>query len=227
MAPVRRESRVIKENKLYGVDHRRFSLPQLSNMANLHRMNNADLLHLTDPLIQHLNNTMGTNSPTFMSQFDLTLFVEIVNGDVSFKAGSSVKGHIYFELGEGRDGQDDLPFGRRLNLYLKGFEETEFGSATQHCGRGQIISEVFPIAEWRDDKKIKVGKYAFPFEIVLPEWLPASLCVAEPDYSIYMAIKYMLVAQIEDDTAELIYVARNSLLNLSLIRHERSLIVTR
>ena len=44
---------------------------------------------------------------------------------------------------------------------------------------------------------MEIGQYCFPFEIELPDWLPASLYTAENFHSILMKIKYMLVAQVE------------------------------
>ena len=44
---------------------------------------------------------------------------------------------------------------------------------------------------------IEHGQYAFPFEIELPDWLPASTGVVENKDAIMMQIKYMLVVQIE------------------------------
>ena len=58
----------------------------------------------------------------------------------------------------------------------------------------QIISQEHPIAVWRDGHLMGEGQYAFPFEIELPDWLPASISIAEPEHSIFMQIKYMLIA---------------------------------
>jgi len=45
----------------------------------------------------------------------------------------------------------------------------------------------FPIAEWRRrDHVISEGQYAFPFEIELPDWLPASMGVAENQNAMLM-----------------------------------------
>ena len=39
--------------------------------------------------------------------------------------------------------------GKKLVLYLKGFEDTEFGDMNNaECGRAPIINMEFPIAEW-------------------------------------------------------------------------------
>ena len=62
-------------------------------------------------------------------------------------------------------------------LYLKGYEDVEFGTKTKYCGRAQIISMKFTIAKWTLGNSIEIGQYAFPFEIDLPDWLPASLGV--------------------------------------------------
>ena len=55
----------------------------------------------------------------------------------------------------------------------------------------------FPIAEWQEGHRIETGQYAFPFEIQLPEWLPASIGVTENEHVIMMQVKYMLAVQIE------------------------------
>ena len=33
-------------------------------------------------------------------------------------------------------------------LYLKGYEEVDFGTRSKYCGRAQIISMKFTIAKW-------------------------------------------------------------------------------
>lgn len=115
-------------------------------------------------------------------------------------------------------------------LYLMGYEEVNFGSRAKQCGRAQIIYEKFPIAKWTEGNRIQVGQYAFPFEINLPDWLPASLGLVENEKAILMSIKYRLVAQIEGHANHSII---NRLqpelqtLNMTYLRHERPFMVTR
>ena len=66
-------------------------------------------------------------------------------------AGSKVSGHIYLE-----SKKKGVP-GKSVILYLKGFEETEFGTRTKYCGRTQVISMKFPIARWNSGHSIEVG----------------------------------------------------------------------
>ena len=39
-------------------------------------------------------------------------------------------------------------------LYLKGYEDAEFGATRKHCGRAQIISIKFTIAKWTNENAI-------------------------------------------------------------------------
>ena len=128
-----------------------------------------------------------------MRKMGVKLSTELVNGEISFVAGSTIRGQIFLEVGP----KYKFP-GRTLMLYLKGFEDAEFGINEKFCARAPIIDMEFPIAEWRTQNyEIQPGQYAFPFEIELPDWLPASIGVAENANAMLMQIKYMLITQIE------------------------------
>ena len=60
-----------------------------------------------------------------MAQNGLSLFVELLDSEVSYLAGTKVCGHIFMEI---QGGEYDK--GKKLTLCLKGFEETEFGTKT-------------------------------------------------------------------------------------------------
>ena len=51
------------------------------------------------------------------------LYIELFNSQVYHYAGSKLLGHIYLEI---KDTQ--VIHGRKLILYVHGFEETEFGN---------------------------------------------------------------------------------------------------
>ena len=126
-----------------------------------------------------------------MKKLGLRLTSELFNHEVRHKAGSTIRGQIYLEILKKRGVK---VHGKKLVLYLKGFEDTEFGEIVKECGRAPIINMDFPIAEWQnEDFVIQPGQYAFPFEIELPDWLPASIGVVENKDAIMMQIKYMLV----------------------------------
>ena len=122
----------------------------------------------------------------------LTLFIELDGSEISHTAGAKVKGNIFLEV----NSNFDYDLGKKLVLYFKGFEETEFGTKTQECGRVGIINTEMEIAVWKNNASIKKGDYVFPFSFQLPDWLPASISVAEPKNSIFMQIRYMLIAQV-------------------------------
>ena len=44
------------------------------------------------------------------------------------------------------------------------------------------------IAKWNQIDGIKVGHYCFPFEIEMPDWLPASLIIAESKFSLIQKV---------------------------------------
>ena len=56
------------------------------------------------------------------------------------------------------------------------------------------------IAKWNQIDGIKVGHYCFPFEIEMPDWLPASLIIAESKFSLIQKVQYMLVIQLEGNS---------------------------
>ena len=152
------------------------------------------------------------------------LSTELGNSQVLHLAGSTLRGQIFLEIGS-----KHKVHGKTLMLYLKGFEDAEFGLNDKFCGRAPIVSMEFPIAEWTNTThEIQPGQYAFPFEIELPDWLPASTGVAENQNAMLMQIKYMLIAQIEGITALHYYKRRNvKPLYNSFIRHERYIIIRR
>ena len=138
-------------------------------VPNGHLEGNADLLSLRDPYVQYVSRKVSKSSDALLNAHEVTLHIQIVGDDVCFRAGTTLRGHIFLEFGKELQSPP-----RRLNLYLKGFEETEFAHGQ---GRAQIIREVFPIAMWSEGHTAQVGKYVFPFDIELPDWLPASLCL--------------------------------------------------
>ena len=65
-------------------------------------------------------------------------------------------------------------------------------------GRAKIIQLTFPIAEWTiEQPSPSEGTFQIPFRIDLPEWLPASMALAENIGNIMMLCKYRLIAQLE------------------------------
>ena len=159
-----------------------------------------------------------------MRKMGVKLSTELVNAEVIHVAGSTIRGQIFLEVGS-----RTKVYGKKLVLYFKGFEDAEFGTYDKFCGRAPIVCMEFPIAEWNSEThEIQGGQYAFPFEIELPDWLPASIGCAENNNAVLMQIKYMLIAQIEGIT-HLHYYRRRDVKTLtnSYLRHERYIIVRR
>lgn len=78
-----------------------------------------------------------------MRKMGIKLSTELVNSEIVHLAGSTLRGQIFLELGH-----KVKVHGKTLMLYLKGFEDAEFGIDDKFCGRAPIICLEFPIAEW-------------------------------------------------------------------------------
>ena len=72
---------------------------------------------------------------------------------------------------------------------------------------------------------IEVGQYAFPFEIELPDWLPATSALADNEHSVLMQVKYQLIAQVEGEVNHL-YMQPLSM-GISKFRFERAINIHR
>ena len=70
------------------------------------------------------------------------------------------------------------------------------------------------------------GLYQFPFQVMLPNWLPDSMMCGEPHASILMQVKYRLTAQLEGMVDE-DWVAGLPMLGMSRMRHELPLFINR
>ena len=73
------------------------------------------------------------------------LTTELCEQEVRHQAGSTLRGQIYLEVVKKRGVK---VHGKKLVLYLRGFEDSEFGEIVKECGRAAIINMEFPIAEW-------------------------------------------------------------------------------
>ena len=156
-----------KKNQVRGINHKKpYAHHTNDDILNLE---NLDLLSQSDTWIRTISYKKDY-SQFIMKSYGVKLFLEIDNSQVVFEAGKKLTGHIMLEV------EENLLKGNLLVLQLKGFEETEFGTDT--CGRALIIDMPLLIAKWTKGNVIEAGQYCFPFEIDLPDWLPASLIVA-------------------------------------------------
>ncbi len=111
-------------------------------------------------------------------------------------AGTTLEGVILYQVPyAGELGNNENPC-LALTIELLGMEESNFSSDLG--GRAKIIQLTFPIAEWTTSQQgPREGVSRIPFSIDLPEWLPASMALAEDIGNIVMLCKYRLIAQLE------------------------------
>jgi len=61
-------------------------------------------------------------------------------------------------------------------------------------GNRPIINMVFPVVNYSEGSP-ENGDFSFPFQMQLPEWLPASVIYTGDKHSAKMQIRYFLHAQ--------------------------------
>lgn len=108
---------------------------------------------------------------------------------------------------------------------MLGLEETSIED--DKAGRKEILHQIFPVAQWDAMSQGPVpGIYALPFKVNLPDWLPNSMMLGEPEDKLLLQVKYRLTAQLTPISDE-DWVAGLPELFMSKVRAERPIFVNR
>ena len=134
--------------------------------------------------------------------------IQMQGNMLTVSAGQVCSGIIHIQLNQ--------PFpGTMLMLTLKGCERTfmrkrhskTVGSGKRrrrkyyyrnHVGFFPMINADFPIFQFPDGPP-RPGQYSFPFSILIPDWLPASMHVVSEYERARLGVEYYLVAQLQPD----------------------------
>ena len=83
----------------------------------------------------------------------------------------------------------------------------------------------FALCEWTQESNGPLmGQYQFPFNLLLPKWLPESMLIAEPTNKLSLECRYVLVTQLEPWDLNG-WVASSQKLGMSKVRHEQSFFI--
>ena len=59
----------------------------------------------------------------------------------------------------------------------------------------EVVSFAFPLRQYEDNKGPEPGQYSYPFSMLIPHWLPASMYMAPTLDAAVLRVQYELRAQ--------------------------------